>query len=508
MLGLTVTSLNLYTCTALKRTDVSLTTQQFMYSQEHRRGRTSGGGANARRPFTRGSRDGARNTTNTSSHGASNVPRDTVRHSGGRGAGRSDHARTDGGRTSGRGDFSHRSSRSSGGRRGGRTMPTFDPSQFINTNPVDVKEVEYTPKHRFDTFGLTPRFAETINRMGITVPTPIQDQIIPEILTGHDVVGLAETGTGKTAAFLVPLIEKALHEHGRQVLIMAPTRELAIQINEEFRMLSKGFKLFSTVCVGGMNIRPQIISLRRLNHFIIGTPGRLLDLIERRHFDPRKITTVVLDEADRMLDMGFINDMRSILGATPRTRETLFFSATMSKEAEALVSDFMTDPVTISVKKRDTANSIEQDVVPFEHHAKFEKLLELFKDPAFTRVIIFGAMKHSVEELALELTKHGVRAESIHGNKNHGQRQRALLTFKEGKSRVLVATDVAARGIHVDNVSHVINYDLPNTFEDYVHRIGRTGRGDKRGKALTFVPSFPTQRVETRAPRKPARRRW
>ncbi len=384
-------------------------------------------------------------------------------------------------------------------------MPTFDPSQFINTHPVDVVKEEYVPKHRFDEFGLDHHLTTTITKMGITTPTPIQDQVIPEILNGKDVIGLAETGTGKTAAFLVPLIEKALHDNSRQVLIMAPTRELAIQINEEFRTLARGFKLFSTVCVGGMNIRPQIISLKRTNHFIIGTPGRLLDLMERRHFDARKITAVVLDEADRMLDMGFINDMRSILGAVPRERETHFFSATMSREAEALVNDFMNRPVTISVKKRDTANSIEQDVVAYEHHSKFEKLLSLFENPVFERVIIFGSMKHSVEELANELSKHGVRAESIHGNKNHGQRQRALLTFKEGKVRVLVATDVAARGIHVDNVSHVINYDLPNTFEDYIHRIGRTGRGDKRGKALTFIPAFAEHRKEERAPQ---RRRW
>lgn len=437
-----------------------------MQQKEHR-SRRSGQGVNAPRDFTR------------RSHSHSSFT----------------HQRMQGNRRSG----------GSTSRRTGRVMPTFDPSQFINTHPVDVLKEEYIPTHRFDGFGLDRRFETTIAHMGITTPTPIQDQVIPEILKGNDVIGLAETGTGKTAAFLIPLIEKALKDHTRQVLIMAPTRELAIQINEELRQLSRGFKLFSTVCVGGMNIRPQIISLKRTNHFIIGTPGRLLDLMERRHFNPRAITAVVLDEADRMLDMGFINDMRTILGAITGEHETHFFSATMSKDAEALVDDFMQKPVTISVKKRDTANSIEQDVVPFEHHAKFERLLELFQDSTFTRVIIFGAMKHSVEELANELTKHGVRAESIHGNKNHGQRQRALLTFKEGKVRVLVATDVAARGIHVDDVSHVINYDLPNTFEDYVHRIGRTGRGDKRGKALTFIPAYVEHR---QVAAKPKRRRW
>ncbi len=367
-------------------------------------------------------------------------------------------------------------------------MPTFDPSQFINKNPVKLERVEYTPKHLFSDFGLSTGIVETIAKMGITAPTPIQDQIIPEILKGHDVIGLAETGTGKTAAFLVPLIEKALHDHKRQVLIMAPTRELALQINEEFKKLARGYRLFSTVCVGGMNIRPQIISLNRQNHFIIGTPGRLQDLLDRGKIQGSKITTVVLDEADRMLDMGFIHDMRKILETIPTDHETLFFSATMTKEAERIVNDFLRNPVTISVKKQDAAEAVEQDVVSYADHGKFDTLVKLLQDDSFTRVIIFGSMKHSVEKLGIELTRSGVRAESIHGNKNHGQRQRALQSFKDGRIRVLVATDVAARGIHVDDVSHVINYDLPNTFEDYLHRIGRTGRGSKRGKALTFIP--------------------
>lgn len=383
-------------------------------------------------------------------------------------------------------------------------MPTFDPSQFINKNPIKLERAEYTPKHKFTEFGLSTQLAKTVEQMGITTPTPIQDQIIPHILEGRDVIGLAETGTGKTAAFLLPLIEKAIHDHKRQVLIMAPTRELAIQINDEFQKLAKGYRLFSTVCVGGTNIHPQMMSLKRTNQFIIGTPGRLLDLIERGKIDRSRITTVVLDEADRMLDMGFIHDMRTILSEIPASKETLFFSATMSKEAEKIVNDFLRDPVTISVKKQDAAESVEQDVVQYSDHAKFEKLIELFEDTSFTRVIIFGAMKHSVEKLGNELSAHGIKSESIHGNKNHGQRQRALKNFKEGRVRVLVATDVAARGIHVDDVSHVINYDLPNTFEDYLHRIGRTGRGSKRGKALTFIPN--TVKVGGGEGRSPERR--
>lgn len=345
----------------------------------------------------------------------------------------------------------------------------------------------YVPQHRFRDFGLNDKLVRNIAARNLTTPSPIQDQIIPEILLGKDVVGIAETGTGKTAAFLLPLIEKTLKSYRRQTLILTPTRELAIQVEQELRALAQGFKLFSTVCVGGANIRAQIRTLRKQNHFVIGTPGRIMDLLERGDLRLNGVTTVVLDEADRMLDMGFINPIRSILSKTPDSRETLFFSATMDAKATALVHDFLKNPVTVSVKKKDVTDSIKQDVVRHGHHDKFETLMQLLAGDAYRRVLIFGSMKHSVEKLAKQITAAGIRAESIHGNKSHGQRQRSLSAFKSGQVRVLVATDVAARGIHVDNVSHVINYDLPNTFEDYVHRIGRTGRGDKRGQALTFI---------------------
>ncbi len=367
-------------------------------------------------------------------------------------------------------------------------MPTFDVSKFINLNPVDTTPEEaYTPKHTFRDFGLESPLVSTITNMGLTVPSPIQDQIIPYILEGRDVVGLAQTGTGKTAAFLVPLINKTLKQYSRQTLILAPTRELAIQVEQELRRLTTHMKIFSTVCVGGMNIRPQIVGLRRKNHFIIGTPGRVQDLIDRGHIKPAGFRTVILDEADRMLDMGFIHDMRKILKDIPEDHETLFFSATMSKNIEGLIHEFMKDPITVSVRKKDITNSITQNVVYYEPHTKFDTLTTLLRQPGFDRVIIFGAMKHSVEKLGQELNRAGIKADAIHGNKSHPQRQRALQNFKTGRVQVLVATDVAARGIHVDNVSHVINYDLPNTYEDYVHRIGRTGRADKRGEALTFV---------------------
>ena len=443
--------------------------------------------------FNRGS--DSRGTTSRPTSGARNTSRPTTsRPSGNRGGSSRGSSSRSGGNAS-RGNFSRggnrggaRGGNSRGGNRGGgRRIPTFDPSQFINKNPIEVKEEVYVSKHTFNDFGLDKRIVDAVDKMKIVTPSPIQDQIIPEIMNGNDVIGLAETGTGKTAAFLLPLLQKTLEDMDRQTLIMAPTRELAIQINDELKKLCRGFRMFSTVCVGGVNIRPQIKGLRKQNQFVIGTPGRLLDLIKQGEFDTTQVTTVVLDEADRMLDMGFIHDMRSILKTIPEDHETLFFSATMDKETEKLVDDFLNNPVTISVKKKDVTDSILQDVVPFMGRSKFETLVELFENPEFKRVIIFGAMKHSVKRLAQDLTHAGIKSESLHGNKTHGQRQNSLNAFKNGQAQVLVATDVAARGIHVDNVSHVINYDLPATFEDYVHRIGRTGRGEKRGKALTFV---------------------
>lgn len=375
------------------------------------------------------------------------------------------------------------------GRGNKRAQPTFDPSQFINTQPVDeAPEPTFVPTHKFADFALDSQLKRNVAAAGLETPSPIQDQVIPEILAGKDVIGLAETGTGKTAAFLLPLINGKLHGDANPTLILTPTRELALQIEVELQKLAKGMKLFSTVCVGGTSIRPQIRGLKRRNHFIIGTPGRVKDLIEQRVLKTKFIDSVVLDEADRMLDMGFIHDMRDILGTLPAERHTLFFSATMDDKTAGLVHDFMKDPVTISVKKRDVTNSIKQNVVPFDHDHKFETLSLLLAKPEFKRVIIFGAMKHSVNKLGIQLSENGIPAESIHGNKSHGQRQQALNRFKSGQVRVLVATDVAARGIHVDNVTQVINYDLPNTFADYVHRIGRTGRGTQRGEALTFVP--------------------
>jgi superfamily II DNA/RNA helicase len=273
-----------------------------------------------------------------------------------------------------------------------------------------------------------------------------------------------------------------------QALVMVPTRELALQINEEFRALTPGLRLFSASFVGGTSVYKDVQKARQHNHLIIGTPGRLKDLLERKALNITNVRSVVLDEADRMLDMGFIHDMRTMLGSMPKDKQGLFFSATLTREIQALISDFLRAPVTISVKTQDTANSIDQDVVKLTpSDNKIDKLTELLALPGFDKVLVFGQTKHGVEKLAVELSKRGIKAESIHGNKTHGKRQNALRMFKDSHVQVLIATDVAARGLDIAGVSHVINFDIPSTYEDYVHRIGRTGRAGKKGKALTFV---------------------
>lgn len=375
---------------------------------------------------------------------------------------------------------------SRGGRRYGQTL---DISMFIN-KAVVVEETEqrFLPEHSFTDFAISDKLKNNIIKKGYIAPTPIQDRVIPHILHGKDIVGIANTGTGKTAAFLIPLIDKILNNPKERVIVVVPTRELALQIDQELKGFVTGMGIFSVVCVGGANIVPQIRELRRFNQFIIGTPGRLKDLMERKSLSLADINTVVLDEADRMLDMGFIADMRFLMSKMPSPRHTLFFSATMSKEIENLIGEFLREPVSISVKTRDTSKNVDQDIVRMKPgQDKVAALHDLLVQEGFSRVLIFGRTKHGVSRLATDLSKRGFKAESIHGNKTHVQRQRALGAFKTGQVQVLVATDVAARGLDIPNVSHVINFDVPATYEDYIHRIGRTGRADTKGKALTFV---------------------
>ncbi len=363
----------------------------------------------------------------------------------------------------------------------------IDHARFINKAVITEKVEHFVPEHSFNDFKVDAALKASVAAKGYVTPTPIQDRAIPHILQGADLVGIANTGTGKTAAFLIPLINKVLHNRREQVLIMAPTRELAIQIDEELRAFVKGMRIFSVCCVGGMSIGKQVRDLKYQYNFIIGTPGRLKDLIDRKMIRLSEFNSVVLDEADRMLDMGFIADMRTIMAGMPKERHTLFFSATMSPDIEKIIKDFLREPVRISVKTQDTSKNVDQDIVRVDGRPKIEVLRDLLADKDFAKVIIFGRTKHGVEKISRELVRLGVKADALHGDKNHSQRQRALNAFKAHQIQALVATDVAARGLDIPNVSHVINFDVPATYADYVHRIGRTGRGGKTGKALTFV---------------------
>lgn len=376
-------------------------------------------------------------------------------------------------------------------KRSGRPDANFDVSMFVNKATREENEVVYAPTHAFVDFKIDQSLKDNIVSKGYINPTPIQDQSIPVVLEGKDIVGIANTGTGKTAAFLIPLIDKVIKMRAlgknERVLIMAPTRELAIQIENEFYGFARMLNISSVTVVGGAGIEPQIRQLRRKPAFVVGTPGRLKDLEERREINFAEFGTVVLDEADRMLDMGFIPDMRFIIGKMPADRHTLFFTATMSRDIERLIGDFLKDPVRIMVKTRETASTIDQDVVYVQgSEHKFTTLTDLLKNPEYDKVLVFGRTKHGVERLTRDLMRAGIKAESIHGDKTHGKRQKALSLFKQDHVQVLVATDVAARGLDISGVSHVINFDLPSSYEDYTHRIGRTGRAGKTGKALTF----------------------
>lgn len=378
--------------------------------------------------------------------------------------------------------------RSGGGRGGRKPGARIDPARFINKVIVTEEVAVFVPEHKFIDFKITDRLKENIVNKGYVNPMPIQDRTIPLILEGRDVVGIANTGTGKTAAFLIPLINKVLSNSREKVLVVVPTRELAQQIDEELRGFTKGMKIFSVCCVGGAPIGKQLRDLRYEHQFVIGTPGRLKDLIERRAINLSYFKSVVLDEADRMLDMGFINDMRYVMSLMAKDRHTLFFSATLNSDIEKLIGEFLNNPVRISVKTGDTSKNVEQDVVRVKTgENKVDVLHTLLNNKELSKVLIFGRTKHGVERLSKILIERGFKAESIHGDKNQSHRQRALASFKDNRAQILVATDVAARGLDIADVSHVINYDLPETYEDYVHRIGRTGRANKRGKALTFV---------------------
>ncbi len=352
------------------------------------------------------------------------------------------------------------------------------------TKPV---QVIYKAKNNFSDFNFSDILNRNIANRGYIYPTPIQDQTIPALLSGRDVVGIANTGSGKTGAFLLPLLEKISHNRNIKALIVAPTRELAVQINDEFRLLSRGMAMNSVVCIGGVSMGGQIQDLRRNPNVVIGTPGRLKDLEQQRLINFGKFSVIVLDEVDRMLDMGFIIDVRYLISKLPQDRQSLGFSATMPANIRSLMGQFLTDPVMVSIPTVTGELNINQDVIRTNGRPKADILHELLLKEGFEKVLVFGRTKHGIDRLEKDLIKRGFKVAAIHGNKSQGQRQRALNAFKNNQLKVLLATDIASRGLDIDDVTHVINYELPESYEDYVHRIGRTARAGKSGTALTFI---------------------
>ncbi len=348
----------------------------------------------------------------------------------------------------------------------------------------------------FAELGLAPELVRALLERGYTEPTPIQAQAIPAVLAGQDLLAAAQTGTGKTAGFTLPILQRLSlidfsrvnHKAKIRVLILTPTRELAAQVEESVREYSKHLDIKSMVIFGGVNINPQIQRLHKRVDILVATPGRLLDHIGQRTIDLSGVETLVLDEADRMLDMGFIRDIRRILPLLPAQRQNLLFSATFSDEIRELANGILKNPVSIEVAKRNTPTELVSQVVhPVDRDKKRPMLEKLIKDGKWTQVLVFTRTKHGANRLADQLGDSGIPAMAIHGNKSQSAREKALSEFKAGRLRVLVATDIAARGIDIDALPHVVNYELPNTPEDYVHRIGRTGRAGMSGEAVSLV---------------------
>jgi len=367
----------------------------------------------------------------------------------------------------------------------------------------------------FRDLGLDPNILKAVQEAGYTEPTPIQSAAVPLILGGHDLIGIAQTGTGKTAAFVWPILAK-LSQHNHQggpptlpgpgpaltpdqfrrdegrgnirALIIAPTRELVVQIEENIRIYARHLPLRVATVYGGVSERPQIEALRSRVDLVVATPGRLLDLMNRRLGDFSRLDFLVLDEADRMLDMGFLPDIRRIVRGLPARRQTLLFSASLSREIETITHDFLRAPRTVQIGRRaNPAETVTQFVYEVPKHLKPELLAHLLHQPSLNMVLVFSRMKHGADRLARSLEARGIRTATLHSNRSQNQRLRALKDFKSGAVRVLVATDIAARGIDVDGISHVVNYDFPMHPEDYVHRIGRTGRAQAVGDAISFV---------------------
>ncbi|MBM3168413.1 MAG: DEAD/DEAH box helicase [Bacteroidetes bacterium] len=366
---------------------------------------------------------------------------------------------------------------------------TLDPRLFVKKAKPSGQEGFRTEKS-FSDLGLNQKLLQNIHAKGYQTQTTIQEQSIEQLLRGRDMMAISKTGSGKTAAFLIPIIEHALKDSRNfTALVVTPTRELSLQIEEEFKSLTLGMGLNSATFIGGTNINSDVDKFKRKLHVIVGTPGRLLDLSDRKNLDLSKINTLVLDEFDRMLDMGFVLDVTKLVNRIGKRDQTLLFSATLEPAQRKLIDGLLTNPLEVNVAQGSTTNeNIEQQTIYIqEGQDKFEVLYNLLSKPSLEKVILFTETKRLADRLAKKLIQVGIKAGQIHGDKSQNFRNRMIEEFKSGEIRVLVATDVAARGIDVADVSHVINYQLPMTMDAYIHRIGRTGRAGKVGHAITFI---------------------
>ncbi len=391
------------------------------------------------------------------------------------------------------GNSNHHSSRRNFGRSSSHKprfvkSADFHISKYIKKSKPVQAVADYVATHKFSDFPFCRALHDNITLKDYVHPTPIQDQSIPHLLENKDLIGIANTGSGKTAAFLLPIINKIYNNRGKsKALIIVPTRELATQIDNELRSFARGLGIFSVLAIGGTSVGRLINDLQRRHDLVIGTPGRIKDMTNRGVLNLKQFDTVVLDEVDRMLDMGFVNDIREVMATLPKPHQTLFFSATMDKDIQPLMYEFLVDPISVSVKTGETSDNIEQDVVKFSHTSeKMDLLEEILRRPEAKKVLIFGQTKYGVETLCQDIQARGFKAISIHGDKKQSQRNAAIRYFSEGQATIMVATDVAARGLDIDDITHVINYETPDNHETYTHRIGRTGRGNKNGIALTF----------------------
>lgn len=375
----------------------------------------------------------------------------------------------------------------------------IDYNKYSYTPKEQTKEEAYVPPFEYHEIqGLNNKLKKNILKKGYKTPTEIQARSIPVLLKSKDVLGLANTGTGKTAAFLIPLINKVANDPSQKVLIIVPTRELAAQIEKEFLSLKYGLDIRSVLCVGGQNIRKQIKGLRSNFNFLIGTPGRIIDLEQREEIDLSIFNNIVLDEVDRMLDMGFVDEIKGIIENLPSDKHSMFYSATIDKRTEKIIENLLKDYIEIKVESISPLELVDQDykIVKSEEE-KFDLLTDMVESNNEPKMLVFTETKRKADKLAKRLHSEGIKVDSIHGDKSQYVRNKVLKKFKEDKINTLVATDVAARGIDVKDINYVINYDEPNNYEDYTHRVGRTGRAGKKGNSMTFV--LPNKAKKTRS---------